>query len=86
MQTQEIEQLIESGLPNSKAYVEGDGTHFNALVICAAFAGKSRVEKQQLVYDTVRKQILDGTLHALSIKTITPEEWQAIDDATKEGN
>lgn len=86
MQTQEIEQLIEAGLSDSKAYVEGDGTHFNALVICAAFAGRSRVQKQQLVYDTVRKQLLDGTLHALSVKTLTPEEWQAIDDATQEGH
>ena len=86
MQTQEIEHLIEAGLPASRAYVEGDGTHFNALVICAAFAGKSRVQKQQLVYDTVRKQLLDGTLHALSVKTLTPEEWQSIDDANQEGN
>ena len=86
MQTQEIEHLIETGLTDSKAYVEGDGTHFNALVVCAAFSGKSRVQKQQLVYDTVRKQLLDGTLHALSVKTLTPEEWQSIDDANQEGN
>lgn len=79
MQPKIIEQLIESGLTGSKAYVEGDGAHFTALVISDAFAGKSRVAKQQLVYDTVRQQLLDGTLHALSVKTLTPEEWEALD-------
>ena len=80
MQPEEIKRLIEAGLADSDAYVEGDGAHFTALVICSAFAGKSRLQKQQLVYDTVRKQLMDGTLHALSIKTLTPEEWQEINE------
>jgi acid stress-induced BolA-like protein IbaG/YrbA len=77
MQPKEIEELIMTGLADSDAYVEGDGAHFTALVICPAFANKSRLQKQQLVYDTVKKQLLDGSLHALSIKTMTPDEWQA---------
>lgn len=79
MQPEEIKRLIEAGLPGAEATVEGDGAHFTALVISSEFAGKSRLQKQQLVYDTVRKQLLDGTLHALSIKTMTPQEWQEID-------
>lgn len=78
MQTQEIERLIEAGLPGAEATVEGDGTHFNALVISPIFAGKTRIQRQQLVYDTVRSQLLDGSLHALSLKTMTPEEWQTV--------
>lgn len=85
MQPNEIEQLIKTGLTDTEAYVEGDGTHFTALVICAAFAGKSRIQRQQMVYDTVRKELMDGTLHALSIKALTPEECQVIDNA-KEGD
>lgn len=86
MQIEEVKRLIEAGLPDSEAYVEGDGTHFTAAVICSAFAGKTRIQKQQLVYDTVRKQLLDGTLHALSITTFTPEEWQKLkDDLNAEG-
>lgn len=82
MKPEEIETLIKAGLPDSEAYVEGeDGTHFSALVICAAFAGKTRIQKQQMVYDTVRKQLEDGTLHALSLKTMTPEECKDIDQA-----
>jgi len=83
MQPIEIERLIKAGLAESEAYVEGDGTHFTALVICPAFAGKSRIQKQQMVYGTVREQLMDGTLHALSIKALTPEECQAIDNANE---
>lgn len=78
MQTNEIKTLIESGLSDSMAYVEGDGTHFTAAVICPLFAGKTRIQKQQMVYDTVKTQLLDGTLHALSLTTFTPEEWQQL--------
>lgn len=79
MQPEEIKHLIEAGLPGAQVYVEGDGAHFTALVISDDFAGKSRLQKQQLVNDTVRKQLMDGTLHALSIKTMTPQEWQELD-------
>lgn len=75
MQPEKIKQLIEAGLPDAKAEVEGDGAHFTAIVICPQFSGKSRIEKQQMVYDTVKPELMDGTLHALSVKTLTPEEW-----------
>lgn len=80
MQPEEIKRLIEAGLAQSEAYVEGDGAHFNAAVICPHFAGKTRIQKQQMVYDTVKPQLLDGTLHALSLSTFTPEEWQTLQD------
>lgn len=79
MQPNEIEQLIKQGLINADVYVEGDGTHFSALVITAAFEGKSRVQRQQMIYATVNTQLLDGSLHALSTKALTPSEWQAIE-------
>ena len=78
MQPEKIKQLIEEGLNETEALVDGDGSHFTAIVISPLFAGKTRLQKQQLVYDTVKKELLDGTLHALSIKTFTPEEWQEI--------
>lgn len=76
MTPETIKQLIEAGLASSEAHVDGDGAHFTAIVVCPQFANKSRVQKQQLVYDTVRSELLDGTLHALSIKTYTPDEWK----------
>lgn len=77
MQAQEIKQLIESNLPTSIAHVEGDdGVHFTAVIICSTFTGKNRVQKQQLVYAALGNRIADGTIHAISLKTFTPEEWQ----------
>lgn len=76
MHAEEIKQLIETHLPNAIATVDGeDGRHFTAIVISPEFAGKTRVQKQQLVYATLGNRIADGTIHALSIKTWTPEEW-----------
>ncbi len=79
MQAEEIKKLIEAGLHNADVTIEGDGTHFSAIIICDAFAGKSRVQRQQLVNETVKKQLLDGTLHALSMRTFTQAEWQVLD-------
>lgn len=76
MLPEEIKNLIETRLTDSKTFVEGDGAHFTATVISPAFIGKNRVQKQQLVYAAVEEQLLDGSLHALSLKTYTPEEWQ----------
>jgi len=82
MHPQDIKQLIEINLPNSTAVIDGaDGRHFTAIVICPEFAGKNRIQKQQLVYATLGNRIHDGTIHAISIKTFTPDEWH---DHTKE--
>jgi acid stress-induced BolA-like protein IbaG/YrbA len=73
-----IKQLIEAGLKDCVAMIDGDdGQHFTAIVICPVFAGKNRVQKQQLVYATLESYIKDGSLHAISFKTYTPEEWQS---------
>jgi len=66
---------IEGGLACEHLEVLGDGQHFQAVVVSAAFAGKSRVQRHQLVYaalgDRMREEI-----HALSMQTFTPEAWQ----------
>lgn len=77
MRAEEIKLLIETGISSAETLVEGDGTHFTAIVISPLFEGKSRLVRQQLVNDTVKKELLDGSLHALSIKTFTPDEWES---------
>ena len=71
-----IRVSIEAGLPCERVDVRGDGAHFEAVVVSAAFAGLSRVKRHQLVYaalgDRMREEI-----HALSMKTFSPEEWAA---------
>jgi acid stress-induced BolA-like protein IbaG/YrbA len=75
MEIQRVEELIAAGIPGAQVSAVGDGSHFEATVVSEAFAGLTPIKKQRLVMDTVREQIASGELHALSIKTFTPEEW-----------
>jgi acid stress-induced BolA-like protein IbaG/YrbA len=54
MEIEAIEQLIRAGLPGAQVQVTGDGSHFEAVVVSAAFAGLTPIKKQRLVLDTVR--------------------------------
>ena len=71
-----IKHNIADKLPCQLVEVEGDGHHFEALIVSSAFAGKTPVQRHQLVYaalgDRMREEI-----HALSMRTLTPEQWQA---------
>ena len=77
MQNEEVARLIEEGLPGSQVTVTGDGRHFEAVVVNEAFTGKTPLQKQRMVMATVKAQIESDELHALSIKTFTPDEWAA---------
>jgi acid stress-induced BolA-like protein IbaG/YrbA len=77
MQTEAVAELIRAGMPGAEVEVTGDGSHFEAVVVSDAFAGLTPIKKQRLVMDTVRDQIASGELHALSIKTLTPEQKSA---------
>jgi acid stress-induced BolA-like protein IbaG/YrbA len=72
----EVRTFIAAGLPCEHVEVEGDGRHFFATIVAAEFEGRSRVSRHQRVYaalgDRMREQI-----HALSMKTLTPAEWNA---------
>ena len=77
LEPKQIEVWITEGMPCQFAHVEGDGQHFEAVIVSNEFAGLSRVKRQQRVFDTVREHLATGVLHALSMKTMTPEEWEA---------
>ena len=68
-----VKRGIEAGLECESVEVIGDGQHFQARIVSRAFAGKSRVQRHQLVYralgDRMREEI-----HALSMQTLTPDE------------
>lgn len=70
---QDIKGWIQAGLDGARVEVDGDGRHFNALVVCADFAGKSIVEQHQMVYGTLGERMKEQ-VHALSLRTLTPEE------------
>ena len=71
-----IHGYIKAGLECTHLEVEGDGQHFSAVIVSPAFEGKRMVQRHQIVYaalgDRMREEI-----HALSMKTLTPAEYQA---------
>jgi acid stress-induced BolA-like protein IbaG/YrbA len=70
--------LIRTGLPQAEISVHSDdGTHFEALVVAAEFAGKRSIARHQLVYAALGAR-MGREIHALTIKAYTPEEWQAM--------
>jgi acid stress-induced BolA-like protein IbaG/YrbA len=77
MSPAEIQALIQSQLPGAKVTVQSDdNVHFEALVVCADFAGKRPIQRHQLVYRALGDR-MGGEIHALSIKALTPEEQQS---------
>ena len=69
-----IKQLIEAGLPGAEVQVMGDdGVHFEARVVSDAFAGKLPLARHRMVYATLGER-MGGEIHALALKTLTPEE------------
>ena len=76
MHPDEIKRMIEAGIPGCEARVQGDGSHFEALVVSDAFEGKSMVDEQRMVYAVLDDKIQSGAIHALTIKAYTPQEWE----------
>jgi acid stress-induced BolA-like protein IbaG/YrbA len=73
----DIQRLIEDGIPGSRAEVRGeDGVHFEALVVSPAFHGLNPLERHRIVYQSLGRS-MESAIHALSIKTLTPEEQDA---------
>jgi acid stress-induced BolA-like protein IbaG/YrbA len=70
-----IKAWIEAGLQTNRVEIEGDGHHFNAVIVSPAFNGKSRIQQHQLVYRALGDR-MKADIHALSMRTLTPEEWQ----------
>ncbi|MDR0775703.1 MAG: BolA/IbaG family iron-sulfur metabolism protein [Azonexus sp.] len=77
MHPDQIKQLVLAGMLCDHLELDGDGQHFTALVVSAEFVGMNRVQRQQRVYQTLTEKLASGELHALSFKTLTPEEWSA---------
>ena len=73
--SESIKQNIEQGMTHTYLTVDGDGTHFEAVVVSEEFAGKSRIQRHQRVYQTLGDR-MRSEIHALSMKTFTPQEWQ----------
>ncbi|MEW6272105.1 MAG: BolA/IbaG family iron-sulfur metabolism protein [Thermodesulfobacteriota bacterium] len=77
MSPQEIRQRIEQHIPGATAEVRdytGTGDHFEVRVVASAFEGKPLIERHQMIYAALGAAVDGRTIHALSLKTLTPAQ------------
>ena len=74
MTLKEVQSKLEQGIEGSEVVMEGDGCNCSAVIVSQAFDGLSLLQRQRLVLGLVKEEIRSGELHALSVKTFTPEE------------
>ncbi|WP_338926256.1 BolA family transcriptional regulator [Mycetohabitans endofungorum] len=72
---EQVKEYIEAGLLCERIDIEGDGQHFFATIVSSAFEGKRSIARHQLVYAALGERMREE-IHALSMKTLTPTEWQ----------
>ncbi len=76
MTADEMKRRIEDSIEGATAYVQTDGTHFEAIVVSDAFVGVPRVKQHRMVYGCLKEELKEA-VHALAPKTLTPEAWAA---------
>ncbi|EAQ31088.1 MULTISPECIES: BolA family protein [Idiomarina] len=76
MNAEQLTALLKNELEIDEAHVKLDGANVNIIAVGEIFASLNRVKSQQMVYQPLKPLIADGTLHAVSIKTYTPETWE----------
>ncbi len=69
----DVKNYIQQGLACERLQVDGDGRHFDAVIVSRAFEGKAMLQRQRLVFQVLGDKM--DVIHALSMKTFTPEEW-----------
>ena len=69
----DVASWIQDGMPNAQVKVVGDGRHFDAEIISTDFAGMSTLQRHRAVYTALGDK-MHATIHALSMKTLTPDE------------
>ena len=68
---------LAQGLACEHLAVDGYGAHFEAILVSSVFEGLSRIQRQQAVYMALGGRMESGEIHALSMRTLTPAEWEA---------
>lgn len=75
MSPEEIKTALEAKIEATHLDVESDGSHVHVVVVSPVFEGLNAVKKQQLVYSALQEAISSGAIHAVHMKTFTPQEW-----------
>lgn len=76
MDSETIQELLRQHLQDPYVSVSGDGHHFEALVVSPEFEGLKLIAQHRRVKDVLREQLDSGYLHAISLRTLTPAQWQ----------
>lgn len=69
----DVKSFIQQGLECEHIEVDGDGRHFQAVIVSKAFEGKGLLQQHKLVYQVLGDRM--EKIHALSMKTMTPQQW-----------
>jgi acid stress-induced BolA-like protein IbaG/YrbA len=80
MSPEQLHAIISAGLPCDHLEVDGDGRHWQALIVSPAFEGLRPVQRHQRVYAALGERMHTDEVHALSIKALTPAEWARAQD------
>lgn len=74
---EQVKVMIQAQLPDAEVWVKdlGGGDHLEAVVVSTAFVGQSRVKQHQMVYGSLQSALASEAIHALALKTFTPEAW-----------
>ena len=78
MKADDIKSILEQQLDKCDIKVDVDGSHVNIIVVGDIFEGKRAVQRQRLVYAALQEHIASGVIHAVNMKTYSPEEWQQL--------
>lgn len=76
--TSQVESMIRTAMPDAEVKIQdltGGGDHYQAIVVSSAFEGKSLIQQHQMVYRSVGQAMSSEAIHALSLKTYTPQAW-----------
>ncbi|MCK0769164.1 BolA family protein [Chromohalobacter canadensis] len=76
MQPSDVKALLESRIDDCQFHIQGEGCNFQVVAVGDVFEGLAPVKRQQLIYSALSDEIASGALHAISIKTYTPSQWE----------
>jgi acid stress-induced BolA-like protein IbaG/YrbA len=77
----QVESMIKAGLPDAQVQVQdltGSRDHYQVVVVSSQFEGKGLVQRHQLVYRALQQAMSSEAIHALTMKTYTPQDWAAL--------
>ena len=84
---EEIKSKIEKSLKTSFVKVVDlrGGDHIQAIIVSEEFEGKSLVEQHKMIYEILDVEMKSNIIHALSLKTYSPTQWEKVKDSFKVG-